>query len=231
MNIRTRGPIMQFLFENRFFFLLAVLLSMILVIPIAEGFVALQVLMDIFLTAILILLIHSLSERRSHLVIATVLALPMLAALWSLYFSENRDLLLIEYVCGIGFFLYAVIRILGYISRQNEVTGNMIAGAAVVYLLMALMWSFIYRALEMARPGSFKMVASDIHELLQFTYFSLVTITTVGYGDITPATSLASAMAVLEAIVGQLFLVVAVAWLVGLHAAQSYEKRSHKADK
>jgi hypothetical protein len=56
--------------------------------------------------------------------------------------------------------------------------------------------------------------------MLVFQYFSFVTITTLGYGDITPVTEVAKAITVLEAVVGQLYLVVAVAWLVGMYVSK-----------
>ena len=59
-----------------------------------------------------------------------------------------------------------------------------------------------------------------------FLYCSLVTITTLGFGDVTPLTSVASSFSTLEAIVGQLYLVITVAWLVGVHVSQSIRKKS-----
>jgi hypothetical protein len=124
------------------------------------------------------------------------------------------------------FFAYMIVNILLFIYKQDEVTRDLIVGAAVVYLLMAMMWTFIYRVVEMAHPGSFTISATDIHERLRLTYFSLVTITTLGYGDIVPTTGLASSLATLEAVVGQLYLVTTVAWLVGVRVSQSRERKS-----
>jgi voltage-gated potassium channel Kch len=129
-------------------------------------------------------------------------------------------------LCGVVFFAYMIVNILLFIYKQDEVTRDLIVGAAVVYLLMAMMWTFIYKVVEMASPGSFTISATDIHERLRFTYFSLVTITTLGYGDIVPTTGLASALATLEAVVGQLYLVTTVAWLVGVRVSQSRERKS-----
>ena len=93
--------------------------------------------------------------------------------------------------------------------------------------MMALMWAFIYRTLEMVHPGSFCISQSlfDEHSLV-FVYYSFVTITTFGFGDISPATNLAGSLSVSEAVTGQLCLVVQVAWLVGVHVPQSMEKGS-----
>jgi len=70
-------------------------------------------------------------------------------------------------------------------------------------------------------PSSFNIVLNRPQDyLLVFQYFSFVTITTLGYGDITPVTEVAKAITVLEAVAGQLYLVVAVAWLVGMYVSK-----------
>jgi voltage-gated potassium channel len=75
--------------------------------------------------------------------------------------------------------------------------------------------------LEATHPGSFKFPEGTTQPRGEMSlYFSLVTITTVGYGDITPVTRVARAFANLEAVVGQLYLVILVSWLVGMYVSQ-----------
>jgi hypothetical protein len=82
------------------------------------------------------------------------------------------------------------------------------------------MWAFIYTFLELVDPASFNIALNRSDGYLPvFQYYSFVTITTLGYGDITPITDVAKAFSVLEAVIGQLYLVVAVAWLVGMHVS------------
>ena len=151
----------------------------------------------------------------------------MLVYLWSTYFVEsNRYVVIVGSLCGVLFFAYMIVHILIFISRQDKVTRDLISGAVVVYLLMAIMWTFIYRVIETVHPESFTVSTSDIHERMRFVYLSLVTISTLGYGDIVPKTSLASSLATLEAVVGQLYLVTTVAWLVGVRVSQSTERKS-----
>jgi len=90
-----------------------------------------------------------------------------------------------------------------------------------LYLLVALMWAFVYTFLELVDPTSFNITLSQPQGyLLVFQYYSVITITTLGYGDIAPVTEVAKAFAALEALVGQLYLVVVVAWLVGMHVSK-----------
>ena len=96
-------------------------------------------------------------------------------------------------------------------------------------LLFALMWASLCRILEMVHPGSFRVPEiQEGQEKLPLIYYSFVTITTLGYGDITPLTPLARSLAILEAVVGQLYIAVQVAWLVGVHVSQSMKKRADR---
>jgi voltage-gated potassium channel len=92
---------------------------------------------------------------------------------------------------------------------------------------MALMWTFIFVAVETLHPGSFNIPeGQNIEASRYFLYYSFVTLTTLGYGDITPATSITRSLCILEAVIGQLYLVVQVAWLVGVHVSQSMLKKT-----
>jgi voltage-gated potassium channel len=207
--------------RQRFIFLLAMLLFMLAVVPFLEGFSGLRTLFNVFLSAVLVSAVYALSQKIRHLAIAAVLAIPMLISIWSDYVVPSDALFLIGRICGVLFMAFIIFHILSHIFKQQEVTRDTIAGAAAVYLLLALMWTFIYSVLERLQPGSFAIsTAETLGERSIFIYFSFVTITTLGYGDITPVTYLARSLAILEAVVGQLYLVVLVAWLVGMYVSK-----------
>jgi hypothetical protein len=127
---------------------------------------------------------------------------------------------------GILFFAFLVITIVSFVFKQNRVTLNVINASVVVYLLIAIMWAFLFILVEKVHPGSFSIVASQGEDsTFHFFYYSFVTITTLGYGDITPVSDIARSLALLEALIGQIYLVVLVARLVGIHIAQSMAER------
>jgi hypothetical protein len=200
---------------------------MLILAPLAEEFIHIRMLMDIFWSAVFIGVIYAVSHKKHHILIALLLALPMLGSIWSRYFVKLSALEVVGGLCGAAFFIFAIIQILIFIYSQKKVTRDLIVGAAIVYLLMGLTWSFIYGVLESLHPGSFSLPEiQGISTSRHFLYYSFVTITTLGYGDITPVTSLARSLCVLEAVIGQLYLVVQVAWLVGVHVSQSMLKKS-----
>ena len=217
----TYHTYLQAFSERRFFILLILLLFTIVLTPFLDQFIETKILMDIFLTAIFIFIIFAIRSKRSHAIIASILVLPLIVSTWSFYFYEITHISLLTRIFGALFFAYAVIIILQIIARSTEVTRETIYAAVVAYLLIALMWAFLYMIMELVIPGSFSIPASSIRdETMQFEYFSFITITTLGYGDITPLSNRASALTMLEALVGQIYLVVLVAWLVGMHVSR-----------
>ena len=123
--------------------------------------------------------------------------------------------------------------ILGYVLRSGRVTIDRIFAAVCVYMLIGFAWTFAYALLEEIAPGSFAALPEigrndDVARVLRLRYFSFMTLTTVGYGDILPRSSAARTMAVLEAVMGQIYLMVLVARLVGLHIVHTTGLHSHK---
>ena len=217
MANNTSDTHLQKFSENRFFILLVLILSTIVLTPFLDHLLETKILMDIFLTVLFFGIIFVIRSKRSHLIIASILVLPLILSTWSIYFYESTGISIFTRIFGALFFGYAVLIILQMIAGSTEVTRETIFAAVVAYLLIALMWAFLYMILEMVAPGSFSFPDKSIRvETMQFEYFSFITITTLGYGDITPLTNRASALTLLEAIIGQIYLVVLVAWLVGM---------------
>jgi len=118
-------------------------------------------------------------------------------------------------VIGALMFTYVSLLLLSKIlSVRSDVSGELIAGAVAVYLLLGMIFAFLFGLVEAVSPGSFL----DAHsQAPNFHYYSMVTLTTLGYGDIVPVTPLARGLGSFEAVLGQLYLTVLVARLVGMH--------------
>jgi len=220
MAKKTFEDYIEELVNARFLILLVLIISMLILTPFLDDFVSTRILMDGFLTAIFIAIIYAIRSKRSQTIITSVLALPLIITTWSTYFIEHTSISLLTRIFGALFFAYAAINILRIISKSEKVTKETIFAAIVSYLLIALMWAFLYMILELMVPGSFSFPDKGRRpEVMRFEYFSFVTITTLGYDDITPVTDKASALVLIEAVVGQIYLVVLVAWLVGMHVS------------
>ncbi len=219
--------LIQTCFKGKFLFLLISILCILVFVPIFRGFVEIRILTNIFLTTTLISGVYAVSKKKHVLLTAVFLAIPFFASIWTGILLKVPSLVLVGECFGILFTGFIVIIILSFIFGEQEVTINVIHGAIVVYLLIAIMWAFIYSVLEIIQPGSFAIGEGQIEVgRLLFIYYSFVTITTLGYGDITPVTAPANSFAILEAVTGQIYLVVLVARLVGMHIAQSMDRKS-----
>jgi hypothetical protein len=227
MDEKACLPFTQVCFRNRFVFLFVSLLAVLFLAPFIEGFRFLRILFSVFLTAVFLTAIYAISQKRQSALIALFLLLPALALTWVSYFVDSVGWYLSSRFSVLVFYVFIIVNILSFIFRQKEMTRDLIVGAAVVYLLMAEAWARVYQILETLNPGSFAMPDGNLqNSQLIFDYYSLVTITTLGYGDVTPLTSVASSLSTLEAVVGQLYLVITVAWLVGMHVSQSIQRKS-----
>ncbi len=107
------------------------------------------------------------------------------------------------------------------VFKEGRVTANHIQGAVAIYLLLGLMWGFLYQAIALKDPGAFVRSASSVPDSTDalkrdLIYYSFVTLTTMGYGDIAPVHPGARMLAALEAVIGQLFPAILISWLVSM---------------
>src|SRR4030066_329002 len=138
--------------------------------------------------------------------------------------------LLISLVLLLLFYLFTLITIISYVFRDEEVTGDTIYGAICVYFLIGITWTTIFVLINILQPGSFYINPpnniDNVQDWSDLIYYSYATLTTLGYGDITPVTSQARSVGVLEPIVGHLYLTILLVRLIGLHLTKSIKRES-----
>jgi len=212
--------------KSRFLLLLIALLGLVVIEPFLFEFTRINFLLDIFFSVILFSSIFAVSEKKQTAVIAVLLALPKFATTWAFTFITHPLLYLFDSIFGIIFMAYIIILILAHIFKQKEVSLETIYGAIVVYILIGLMWAFLYHMTEIIHPHSFTFATElATNQRKSLFYFSFVTLTTLGYGDIAPVSGPAKSLAMLEAITGQMYLAVLIARLVGAHISQGILKK------
>ena len=217
LKVSQKKPV----FQERFPILISLIMGLFVLVPILNQFIAVRIVLDLFLTAIAISMVYAISSKKRHVVVGLFLAIVLLASVWFQYFHQDKTVAAIGMIAGV-FFIAVIIRsLLGFMFKSEEVTKEVIYAAILLYLLAALMWAFAYTFIELLDPASFNIsYRPGRGNLLVFQYYSFVTITTLGYGDITPGTEVAKTFSALEAVVGQLYLVIVVAWLVGMRVAK-----------
>jgi hypothetical protein len=207
--------------KERFFILLCLITGLLVLVPILNRFLAARIFLDLFLTAIAVSMIYTISSKKRHVIVGVLLAIVMLLSMWLQYTYPSKGIAAIGMIAGVLFTGLIIANFLAFMFQSDEVTRNVIYAALLSYLVAALMWAFLYTFLELVDPASFNIdLGKPQGNFLIFQYYSFVTITTLGYGDITPVTEVAKTFSALEAVVGQLYLVVVVAWLVGMHVSR-----------
>ena len=178
--------------------------------------------------------------RRRERAVALAMAVVAIAVNWLRFLPSGEEYRALAAVAYHGLRLvvpgFAVAVILRNIFAEDAATGDQVVGTVCGYLLAAAMWAHAYALIEMWVPGSFTMspelragLSDEQGREALFYYFSLVTLTTMGYGDVSPVRAPATGLVTLEAVFGQFYIAVVVAQLVGLRLAQALAPKDSPA--
>ncbi len=210
-------------FQWRFLQLSVFFVILLLISPyIADRWLIKTITNFVLLNSILVLLSANKSIRSLKFILIILWLGSVTFSFCSVFFSES-DLIryydFLETFFSISLLAVMIISILLFIFRSTNVSFDSIFAAFTVYMMIGLFFAFLYTIIEKVHPGSFsfpgneKIILTDIKN--ELFYFSMVTIATLGYGDIVPAGSFARTVSVMEAVIGQFFVAVIVAILVG----------------
>jgi hypothetical protein len=169
---------------------------------------------DLFFSLLLISGIASMSGRGKTFIIITGIAVIALVFRWTDSLIPSPTLYILNYIATITSVILFCMVILARVLKKGPITFHRIEGAIAVYLLLGLTWAYAFELVEYLNPGSFTGVLTGSGRFSSWTYFSFVTLATLGYGDISPLHPIARSLAVAEAITGQLYLAILIARLV-----------------
>lgn len=155
---------------------------------------------------------QSVSARRLRVAVALVLSFGIVTN----NFWPNPHIQWIWLLVAFLFLTYIGWQIIIHVLSQPQVTRDVLAGAICGFLFLTVNWAVLYLVIETLVPGSFLENGKPVVDEGWATYFSAVTMSSLGYGDILPMTRLARFVASFEAIFGQLYLVILVGRLVGM---------------
>ncbi len=191
--------------------------------------------MPLFFSLVMLSALRTVSERPRQFWIAAFLLVLGLVPEWLHALGVENTATWGKVLIAI-FIGYTSTLILRMVLRAKTVDVEVILAALCVYLMLALIWGVAYQVIETLDPGSFAIPAAMIEGAANpeqaisgvLYYFSFVTITTLGYGDVQPVVPLARSFAITEALIGQIFLVTLIARLVAMQTAM--QRQNVKAD-
>lgn len=202
---------------------------MLILAPALEHRTDASIVVGVVFSLLLIFAVRTVSHAPRTTLVATVLGMALFTSnivdSWALSSSTTK-----LSTMGLGCLFFAYIA--GVIFRDTfysrRVTLDTVLGAICVYLIVGLFWGFAYGLLDIINPTAFPSIQADGHLLNRFVYFSFVTLTTLGFGDIVPTSAAARGLVILEAIVGQIYLTVLVGRLIGLHLSHEQTAESSR---
>ncbi len=197
--------------------LLITLVAVIAFAPLASGH-RMQAVLHVLLLAVL--LSGALSAARHHGRVRLVAVLAGSLLFLGYFLAERYSAAALPYVAvaEMLFMMVVAFSLLGQVFSPGAITLDRIAGAISVYFLIGLSWGLLYLTLESLSPGSFQgQLTGQGDHAADLIYYSFVTLTTLGYGEITPVTAIARSSALLEATLGVLYMATLVARLVGMY--------------
>ncbi len=238
---QLRELLRQRLLPRRHTALLAALVFLFATRPLIGDVGAAPILFSIALIMVMLLSLYSIqvdelvgerhalaAQKKRSTKTGWLLAMPAVADRIAMAFVRNQYVITTGLAFWFCFFAYIIWNEFRVILRQKEVTGETIALSISIYLLLALTWAIFYIVLIYIQPHAFNFGAaptssaptgSEVFPVL--IYFSLTTISTIGFGDITPLTLQARYAAVAEGVTGQFYLAILVARLVGLYMSRT----------
>lgn len=206
------------LFFRRCFYLFVTLLALIALAPFIEaqrGGLAVR-----YMISVLVMLAAVAAVGRSVVSFTFVLALaaPALTFRWMALQTGDASYLDVALRLDAGVYAATIALLLRYVFDREVLTSDRLWGAAAAYLMIGVLWSFLYTIVDRAEGPAFAIRgASASMQLNDLLYFSFGTLTTSGFGDIVPVTRIAQTAAMIEGIVGQLFIAILIARLVGVY--------------
>jgi len=220
-----KHPITGHRSRNLLFFLLLYIVGS----PFLEPYPSLAVLAHVSLSMTFVVAVHAITKAKNQHSIASILLVPLLILYWLGFFDVLFFSRISAQLLSTIFYALLIYTLTLQIKNARRVTSKELHTTFCLYLIIGLFWGSLYTLLHYVDPGAYSGVPLENSNNVThtFNYFSFVTLTTLGYGDITPQTAGAGALCQMEAIVGQFFTAVVVAWLVGMFISGKQE-RDHK---
>lgn len=210
----------------KFLYLLLSIIFLIVVSPVVQRGIGSQILLIFIVTVLWVSAINSVSDKKGHLILACLLATPWFVTSVATTLSGTLYPEFYEAFFGSIFFIYTTVLIFSHVLKDEKVTSDTLYGAICVYILIGFTWSFFYVLIVTTSHDAFHInPANNLDNIINWndlTYYSFITLATVGYGDITPVAPIARSMAYLEAIVGPIYLTIIIARLVGLYISGTF---------
>lgn len=210
--------------NKNFSWLLSALIVFLVIMPIAEdlGYITGHLVRAVMFSWLLAFGVWSLKGFGKLFYLGIGLAIVGIALSILAANSLTAATAFASFAAALGFFLLVVWCVGSQVVIGNEINANRVVGAVSLYLLFGVSWAVAYAIIELLVPGSFRGFSEILNQgwSSEWLYFSFVTMTTLGYGDLTPVSATAKTVAYLQAVFGQFYIAILVAGLVSAYISE-----------
>ena len=205
--------------------LLVALALLFFFFPFVEEVKGGDVIVSILLSLVLLSAVLAVADRKGVFFIALVLAIPAIAGRWINHFRPDLVPPPVFLIAGLALIAFVVANLLRFVLRAPSVNTEVLSASISAYLMLGLLWTVAYWLVAQVTPNAFAFNTGTKETMAGFNafYFSFVTLSTVGYGDITPVSKVARMLAAMEAMTGLLYVAVLIARLVALYSSPKSE--------
>ena len=154
-------------------------------------------------------------SKAAFRILFSIGSLVLVVTALNVVFSEIRGLKILTFLLNTLFFILVTFALVSHVARARKVYGSTLLCAINSYLLIGLTLSILAMTLDLFNPGSFSQIDPIEDGFSTFVYYGFVTLSTLGYGDITPNTEVARSLSIFTALFGQLYLVIIMALIIG----------------
>jgi len=197
---------------------LVILALFIIATPFLETLPKGQLINTALLTLVMLSGLVVIGARRGTLLLAMVLVVPGVVARWVNHYRPESMPVVVHLTFAVLFLALVGVKFLQFILRAPRVTVQVLEAGISTYLVFGLLWALAYMMVDGLIPGAFAFSVAGDSMAQSAIYYSFVTLTTMGYGDITPVSRVARMLAMLESTTGVLYMSILIARLVGLYS-------------
>jgi len=191
--------------------------------PLVEEVKGGDVIVSILLSLVLLSAVVAVADRKGVFFIALLLAIPAIAGRWINHFRPDLVPPPVFLVAGLALIAFVVANLLRFVLRAPSVNTEVLCASISAYLMLGLLWTVAYWLVAQVNPNAFAFnTAGGTKQTMagfDAFYFSFITLSTVGYGDITPVSRISRWLAATEAMTGLLYVTVLIARLVSLYSS------------
>jgi len=199
--------------------------------PFVEEIKGGDIIVSVLLSLVLLSAVFAVANRRRTLIVALLLAVPAVGGRWINHFQPHLVPPAIFLVAGLALIAFVMVNLLRFVLRAPSVNLEVLCASISAYLMLGLIWTIAYWLVAHVTPTAFAFNTNtgtkESMEGFNAFYFSFITLSTVGYGDITPVSKVARTLAAMEAITGLFYVAVLISRLVALYSTPNSTPKSN----